>query len=197
MTRDDYANPLFSGHHTARLTFELCQSEGVSAAEFRQMARRFGSTQVYPTWAPADFLKHRIILRDYAWAQEQMQAGVEVAPYKLEGWDKPRWGVRSEIGDALPVYTPGKLQPAPALPEPKRDSDTVDLLSLSLQALKLEARVEELERERSRLVGYLQDAVDAGYDPQKILNDYAKLCDEDADPGLPLDNKGNRAANGC
>lgn len=145
-----------------RLLWEMIRKRGWSDADFATALDRFLQTVKFPTWTPADFIGESgnapdVKVYPHSWYLDQIAVsrtnGEAIGCYQLEGYDRPVWGWRHEVGDHLPAWEAkaAPLQIAESATDHPPTDDGAETRAELLDRLKLEAKVEALERENGRL----------------------------------------------
>ena len=191
-----------------RLLWEMLRKRGWTDEQFAAGLDRFLASVRFATWTPADFFggeekaEGKVRVYPYSWYMEQLQANrlnsEAIGVYRVEGYDKPVWGWRHEVGDRLPEW---EWRPAaPQLPagNPRTQdngSDTAqgvptvnaaaggELLDRMRLQAQLEAAKGEANRYRRDLLQLgrkMEQLAEANEQIQRAFDEYAIVaCDRE------------------
>lgn len=146
--------------------WDILRADGWTNQQFKDQQRWFVKRVKFPNWSIAEFFGESGNGADstarvypHSWYLTQIQANKlnaqAIGTYRVEGYDKPVWGWKHEVGSKLPAWSPAT--PEPPRPEPPRpelpplSEGATETITSVRRALELSARLEEAEEALHRM----------------------------------------------
>lgn len=143
----------------AEMVYQQAAEDRWSGPDFRKRIKAFIKANKWPTWTPADFFAgDRPKVWNHTWYVEQITAPngnrgniPMLAAYRVPGTEKPVWGWRHEVGDALPEHVPVVVPEARQLEGPAIQEAVQKERELVVEVMKLQVAFGELQESEAAL----------------------------------------------